>query len=209
MLPADQREAIKSYIVSVIVRYSSDEVTLLRTKMQLSKLNLILVQILKQVFLLLAFSLFLSFPPFLSSVGPLSRLSQQACNAPPARPSRPPELSCRHARDWARDLCARAQEWPHNWKDFIPQIVESGKTNETLCGNNMQILRLLSEEVFEFSLKQLTSKKIETLKESLTQEFQLIYQFCEFVMQVRCARESERASEAEREREREREITCV
>eukprot|EP00961_Rhodomonas_salina_P041420 557655-Rhodomonas_salina.1 len=134
---------------------------------------------------------------------------QAACNAPPARPSRPPELSCRHARDWARDLCARAQEWPHNWKDFIPQIVESGKTNETLCGNNMQILRLLSEEVFEFSLKQLTSKKIETLKESLTQEFQLIYQFCEFVMQVRCARESERASEAEREREREREITCV
>mmetsp|Transcript_2101 Transcript_2101/g.4795 ORF Transcript_2101/g.4795 Transcript_2101/m.4795 type:complete len:1086 (-) Transcript_2101:355-3612(-) len=122
VLPADQREAIKSYIVSVIVRYSSDEVTLLRTKMQLSKLNLILVQILKQ-------------------------------------------------------------EWPHNWKDFIPQIVESGKTNETLCGNNMQILRLLSEEVFEFSLKQLTSKKIETLKESLTQEFQLIYQFCEFVMQ--------------------------
>ena len=75
------------------------------------------------------------------------------------------------------------QEWPQNWKDFIPQIVESGKTNETLCGNNMQILKLLSEEVFEFSLKQLTSKKVDQLKESLTQEFQLIFQFCEFVMQ--------------------------
>ena len=75
------------------------------------------------------------------------------------------------------------QEWPHNWKDFIPQIVESGKTNETLCGNNMQILKLLSEEVFEFSLKQLTSKKIDDLKERLTQEFELIYQLCEFVMQ--------------------------
>jgi exportin-1 len=74
------------------------------------------------------------------------------------------------------------QEWPHNWKDFIPQIVESGKTNETLCGNNMAILKLLSEEVFEFSLKNLTSRKIESLKESLTREFQLIYQLCEFVM---------------------------
>lgn len=61
--------------------------------------------------------------------------------------------------------------------------MESGKTNETLCGNNMQILKLLSEEVFEFSLKQLTSKKVDQLKESLTQEFQLIFQFCEFVMQ--------------------------
>mmetsp|Transcript_15108 Transcript_15108/g.50989 ORF Transcript_15108/g.50989 Transcript_15108/m.50989 type:complete len:1084 (-) Transcript_15108:130-3381(-) len=122
VLPQDQREAIKAYIVNVIVRYSSDEATLVRTKTQLGKLNLILVQILKQ-------------------------------------------------------------EWPHNWKDFIPQIVESGKTNETLCGNNMQILKLLSEEVFEFSLKQLTSKKIDDLKERLTQEFELIYQLCEFVMQ--------------------------
>ena len=79
------------------------------------------------------------------------------------------------------------QEWPHNWKDFIPQIVESGKTNETLCGNNMDILKKLSEEVrrcqlltkyrlimhavqvFEFSLKQLTSRKVDQLKESLTQ----------------------------------------
>lgn len=122
VLPPDQREAIKAYIVNVIVRYSSDEEALRRTKTQLGKLNLILVQILKH-------------------------------------------------------------EWPHNWKDFIPQIVESGKTNETLCGNNMQILKLLSEEVFEFSLKQLTSKKIDDLKERLTEEFQLIYQLCEFVMQ--------------------------
>ena len=86
------------------------------------------------------------------------------------------------------------QEWPHNWKDFIPQIVESGKTNETLCGNNMDILKKLSEEVmiysvacfeciayevaiqvFEFSLKQLTSRKVDQLKESLTQARILSY----------------------------------
>lgn len=45
VLPADQREAIKAYIVNVIVRYSSDEQILQRTKLHLGKLNLILVQV--------------------------------------------------------------------------------------------------------------------------------------------------------------------
>jgi hypothetical protein len=45
VLPLDQRELIKAYIVNVIVRYSSDEQTLQRTKLHLGKLNLILVQV--------------------------------------------------------------------------------------------------------------------------------------------------------------------
>ncbi len=45
VLPVDQRELIKAYIVNVIVRYSSDEQTLQRTKLHLGKLNLILVQV--------------------------------------------------------------------------------------------------------------------------------------------------------------------
>ena len=39
------------------------------------------------------------------------------------------------------------QEWPHNWPSFISDIVNASKTNETLCENNMIILKLLSEEV--------------------------------------------------------------
>lgn len=39
------------------------------------------------------------------------------------------------------------QEWPHNWPTFISDIVNAGKANETLCENNMLILKLLSEEV--------------------------------------------------------------
>eukprot|EP00960_Hanusia_phi_P076603 768584-Hanusia_phi.AAC.3 len=67
------------------------------------------------------------------------------------------------------ETCVK-QRWKVQGVGMHCNIVESGKTNETLCGNNMQILKLLSEEVFEFSLKQLTSKKIDDLKERLTQE---------------------------------------
>ena len=39
------------------------------------------------------------------------------------------------------------QDWPQNWPSFIPDIVESSKVSEFLCENNMQILKLLTEEV--------------------------------------------------------------
>lgn len=41
------------------------------------------------------------------------------------------------------------------------------QTNEVLCENNMQILKLLSEEVFDFGKDQMTTKKIKKMKESL------------------------------------------
>ena len=37
------------------------------------------------------------------------------------------------------------QEWPQNWPSFIPDLVNSSKESESLCENNMAILRLLSE----------------------------------------------------------------
>lgn len=48
------------------------------------------------------------------------------------------------------------QDWPHKWQSFIPDIVAASKTNETLCENSMHILKLLSEEVFDFSRGELT-----------------------------------------------------
>jgi hypothetical protein len=48
------------------------------------------------------------------------------------------------------------QDWPHKWQSFIPDIVNASKTNETLCENSMHILKLLSEEVFDFSRGELT-----------------------------------------------------
>lgn len=48
------------------------------------------------------------------------------------------------------------QDWPHKWPSFIPDIVGASKTSETLCENSMHILRMLSEEVFDFSRGELT-----------------------------------------------------
>lgn len=52
--------------------------------------------------------------------------------------------------------CALLQDWPLKWPSFIPDIVAASKTNETLCENSMHILKLLSEEVFDFSRGELT-----------------------------------------------------
>lgn len=53
------------------------------------------------------------------------------------------------------------QDWPHKWQSFIPDIVAASKTNETLCENSMTILKLLSEEVFDFSRGELTQVRRE------------------------------------------------
>ena len=38
-----------------------------------------------------------------------------------------------------------------NWPNFIPEIISASKNNLALCENNMIILKLLSEEIFDFS----------------------------------------------------------
>ncbi|OMJ30299.1 Exportin-1 [Smittium culicis] len=121
IIPADQQNGIKNYIVDTIIKNSSSELSLKQNKLYLSKLNLILVQILKQ-------------------------------------------------------------EWPNNWPTFIPEIVNSSKTNISLCENNMEILKLLSEEVFDFSEEKLTQAKIVELKKQLNGEFSSIFQLCNEVL---------------------------
>ncbi len=73
-------------------------------------------------------------------------------------------------------------DWPHKWQSFIPDIVAASKTSETLCENTMKILRLLSEEVFDFSRVDLTQAKTKDLKASLNNEFRLIHELCVFVL---------------------------
>lgn len=121
ILPPEQREGIKGYVVRKVIAMSSDEQVLKKEKVFIQKLNLALVQIVKQ-------------------------------------------------------------EWPHNWPSFIPDVVGSSKTSETLCENNMQILKLLSEEVFDFSKDQMVTQKVKTMKESLNGEFSNIFHLCEFIL---------------------------
>ena len=73
-------------------------------------------------------------------------------------------------------------EWPKNWPTFISDIVGASKTNESLCQNNMEILKLLSEEVFDFSSGQMTQTKAKHLKETMCNEFQQVFQLCNFIM---------------------------
>ncbi|KAI9090074.1 CRM1 C terminal-domain-containing protein [Phlyctochytrium arcticum] len=74
-------------------------------------------------------------------------------------------------------------EWPHNWPTFIPEIVNSSKTNLALCENNMNILKLLSEEIFDFSAEHMTSKKAKNLKNTMCAEFSEIFQLCHEVLE--------------------------
>lgn len=122
ILPVEQREGIKNYVVGKIIKMSSEETTMVKEKVFISKLNLTLVEILKQ-------------------------------------------------------------EWPHNWPSFIGDLVGSSKTSEILCENNMQILKLLSEEVFDFSRDQMVTEKVQRMKQSLNGEFSQIFHLCEFVLE--------------------------
>ncbi len=74
------------------------------------------------------------------------------------------------------------QEWPHNWPTFINEIVSSCHTNVSVCENNMVILRLLSEEVFDYSADQMTSAKTKNLKSSMCAEFASVFQLCAEVL---------------------------
>ncbi|PPQ72087.1 hypothetical protein CVT24_008374 [Panaeolus cyanescens] len=121
-LPDGQRQGIRNFIVGVTVKVASDEVAFRKEKTYINKLNLALVQILKQ-------------------------------------------------------------EWPHNWPNFITELVESSKTNLSLCENNMVILKLLSEEIFDFSAEQMTQTKIKNLKHQMCNEFSEVFKLCSDVLE--------------------------
>jgi exportin-1 len=122
VIPQDERYGIRSYVIAKIVGLASSEESMKQNHDFLNRLNLVLIDILKQ-------------------------------------------------------------DWPQNWPTFITDIVESSKTSEILCENNMKVLQYLSEEIFEFSKESLTSSKMKTMKESLNEEFAKIFQLCEFVLE--------------------------
>ena len=74
-------------------------------------------------------------------------------------------------------------DWPKRWSSFVPDLVGAAKQSESLCENCMNILRLLSEEVFDFSRGELTQAKITELKNALNTDFPIIHELCEFVLQ--------------------------
>ncbi|RHY29185.1 hypothetical protein DYB32_005362 [Aphanomyces invadans] len=134
IMPKEQREGIKQYIVGKILTLAADETTMRKERLFINKLNLVLVQ-----------------------VRPVA-----------VRPEMTAIVD-------ARALQVLKHEWPKNWPTFITDICTSSQ-------NNMLILKLLSEEIFDFSKDQMTEKKTKALKESLNHEFVQIFRLCEFVL---------------------------
>lgn len=117
MLPVDQQQGIRNFIVETIISVSSDEAALRTQKTYINKLDVTLVQILKQ-------------------------------------------------------------EWPHRWPTFISDIVSSSRTSLSICENNMAILRLLSEEIFDYSAEAMTQAKTKILKNQICGEFHDVFKLC-------------------------------
>lgn len=72
-------------------------------------------------------------------------------------------------------------EWNTTWKSFIPEVCGASMSNQNLCENNLQVLKILSEEIFDFSKNNLTSAQIKDLKTQMNQEFKSIFDLCYFV----------------------------
>lgn len=122
ILPREQCDGIKNYIVSIIIKKASTEEILRTERIFINKLNIVLVQILKQ-------------------------------------------------------------EWPKKWPTFITEILGASRTNMSLCENNMHILKLLSEEIFDYSTEQMTTVKAKNLKHQLNTEFSEIFQLCSEILE--------------------------
>ena len=82
VLPLEQREGVKKFIIDKIIQMSSNPETLKQMSVLIRKMNMILVQVVKR-------------------------------------------------------------DWPKDWPSFIPDLVNSSKQSESLCANNMEILKLL------------------------------------------------------------------
>jgi exportin-1 len=73
-------------------------------------------------------------------------------------------------------------EWRTSWNSFIPDICSHAKEGEVKCENALNILRMMSEEIFDFSKNQILESEIVQLKESMTEQFQAVYDLCYWVL---------------------------
>lgn len=67
-------------------------------------------------------------------------------------------------------------EWPHNWSDFLPSIINFAQANEVGCINVVSLLRIFSEEVWG-ERTNLTQKRAETLRNTLQENGNIVFNF--------------------------------
>eukprot|EP00241_Pyramimonas_parkeae_P000677 CAMPEP_0114249878 /NCGR_PEP_ID=MMETSP0058-20121206/14395_1 /TAXON_ID=36894 /ORGANISM="Pyramimonas parkeae, CCMP726" /LENGTH=1067 /DNA_ID=CAMNT_0001363489 /DNA_START=188 /DNA_END=3391 /DNA_ORIENTATION=+ len=120
-LAPEQREGVRNYLSNLTIKMAADENIFRRDRSLVSKVNVLLVQVVKH-------------------------------------------------------------EWPARWPSFISDLTGAAKISEVMCENCMHILKLLSEEVFDFSRGEMTQEKTRHLKSSLNDEFGLIHELGEYVL---------------------------
>ncbi|KAI8878522.1 ARM repeat-containing protein [Backusella circina FSU 941] len=74
------------------------------------------------------------------------------------------------------------KDWPKYWPTFIQEMVDSSQASLSLCENNMIILKLLSEEVFDYSSDSMTLSKMQKLKSQMVDEFGSIFDLCKSIL---------------------------
>ena len=67
------------------------------------------------------------------------------------------------------------------WPTAIKDLAESCKQNQALCENNLEIMLMLSEEIFDNSKSTMTKNQSEQLKDKYTENLIIIYDLCDFI----------------------------
>ena len=73
-------------------------------------------------------------------------------------------------------------EWRSSWQNFIPDICSSARESFSKCENALNILKLLSEEIFDFSKGNLLQSEAVQLKTQMNTEFTQVFELCNFVL---------------------------
>lgn len=74
------------------------------------------------------------------------------------------------------------KEWPDRWEGFISEICHASKVSQSICENNMRILNMLSEELFDFGEDHMQSRTVQRLTSRMTADFREIFDVCLFVL---------------------------
>ncbi|CAD7927017.1 unnamed protein product [Amoebophrya sp. A25] len=76
------------------------------------------------------------------------------------------------------------QEWPTHWPSFLQDICGASRHNQYLCENNMRILAMLSEDIFDFGDKTMVSQRVMELKHNFSAQFAMVFELCMWVFQL-------------------------
>lgn len=67
------------------------------------------------------------------------------------------------------------KEWPNNWTSFVHDLVVAATVSESRCINNIYILKIVIEDVFQFGSSEFTSKFNAQIRQGLRKDIAEVY----------------------------------